>query len=531
MRTVKFFQVFSAILVIAVSLFSFVPVTEAKGYAVGSKLTIEPPPTIQVGGRSTVIMHLVTTKGEPIFNQRVDLFINGAHRRSARTDSSGNITIKLQENTVGTYKLYAIFRGSRVPSYAPASANAELVVTPATIEIHTTPSLPNIKFSLNDKVFASDAYGVARIEVKTAGTYHLELLPLEINDPNIQMDFGRWGDEVFKTSRDIVVQLSEPLQVGLEVSYQVSQKFVDLSGRPVEATRVNSVTLKGSNGTTYTFNDTQPHWLPAGRIVRLNNGLEETKILYSVISVVIDGSNVVSQAQQRFFVNPNDVWPVKLLLYKAHFSARDALFGFPIGSGIRMEYPDGEVQSYAFDPAEGYAIDGLARGIYHVKVTGAKGYAPVTPIALSRDQNVELMVFSYIDLGILAALGLLLSLGLLLFGRPYLMKQTVALGRRLLPANQPAAQARFAERLRAFAARLLPRRKPVGLAVSNSDVEYQVDPSLLSVQVAPPGTQEENALPKAILGAAQDLFIDNGNGEKQVQAQPNHPAGEVESAA
>ena len=114
--------------------------------------------------------------------------------------------------------------------------------------------------------------------------------------------------------------------------------------------RITSITLKGSNGTTYTFEDNLPHWLPAGRVIRLNNGLEQTKILYSIISVVIDGSNVVSQAQQRFFVNPNDVWTVKLLLYKARFTARDALFRFPIGSGIRMEYPDGEVESFSFNP-------------------------------------------------------------------------------------------------------------------------------------------------------------------------------------
>ncbi len=463
MKTLRLFHVFAAVAVIAASLFSFVPATEAKGYAVGTKLTIEPPATIQVGGRSIVVMHLVTSKGQPIVKQRVDLFINGTHRRSARTNASGDISIRIQENAVGTYKLYAIFKGSRIPSLAPSSADAQLIVTPATIEVHVTPSLPNIKFSLDDKVFASDAYGVARIDVSKAGTYHLELLPLEIQDPNIQMEFGRWGDEVFKTYRDIQVPMDQPLQVGLEVSYQVSQKFIDLSGRPVDSSRVSSVTLKGSNGTTYTFDDTKPHWLPSGRVVRLNNGLEETKILYSVISVVIDGSNVVSQAQQRFFVNPNDVWPVKLLLYKASFTARDALFGFPIGTGIHMEYPDGEIQSYSFATDQGTTIDGLARGIYHVRATGAKGYAPSTPLALSRDQDVELMVFSYLDIGVLSALGLLLSLGLLLFGRPYLVRQTVTLGKRLIPASQPAVQSRFADWFRAFVSRLRPHRKPAAL--------------------------------------------------------------------
>ncbi len=328
-----------------------------------------------------------------------------------------------------------------------SKASAYLVVAPEFIEIHTTPSLPHIKFSLDDQVFSSDDYGVARIPVTKAGTYHLELLPLENKDANLQMSFDRWGDEIFKPFRDITVPLNRHLEIGFAVSYQVSQTFVDLSSRPVDASRVTSITLKGSNGTTYTFEDNKPHWLQAGRVIRLNNGLEQTKILYSIISIMVDGSNVVSQAQQRYYVNPDDVWTVQLLLYKARFTARDALFGFPIGSGIHMEYPNGKFESYSFNTGEGYTIDGLARGIYRVKVTGAKGYAPVTPIALSRDQNVELMVFSYLDLGVFLSIGLFLSLGLLLLGRPYLLAPVAAVGRWFKPrVRQPAAQLRSSTR-------------------------------------------------------------------------------------
>jgi hypothetical protein len=162
------------------------------------------------------------------------------------------------------------------------------------------------------------------------------------------------------------------------------------------------------------------------------------------MSVEIDGANVVSQAQQRFYVDPDDLWTIQVLLYSARFTARDALFGFPIGTGIYMEYPDGEAQSYSFDPDEGYTLEGLARGIYRVTVTGAQGYAPATPIALSRNQDVELMVFSYLDMGVIASVGLFLSVGLLLFGRPYLLTQTISYAGRLLPKRrntEPAMRA------------------------------------------------------------------------------------------
>ena len=459
MRYHPFIHTFTALTVITLSLFSLVSTVQAKGSAtVGTTLTFETPVPVSVGNPSTVVLQLISSKGEPVANQRVDLFVDGLRERSAKTDASGNASFRVRRDVAGAYALQATFKGSKLPSLGSSKASAELVVEPAVVEIHVTPSLPDIKFSLGGQIFSSDDYGVARIEVEKAGAYRLQLLPLEIKDENIQMQFGRWGDEVFQPDREIEVPLKKPLEIGFEVSYQVSQTFVDLAHEPVESERVTSITYKGSNGATFTFEDTGPHWLPSGRVIRLNNGLEETKILYSVMSIVIDGANVVSQAQQRFYVDPNDIWNIQLLLYSANFRARDALFGFPIGSGIHMEYPDGEVQSYSFDTDKGYTIEGLARGIYRVTVIGADGFAPATPIALSRDQDVDLLVFSYIDIGVLLSLGLLLSVGLILFGRPYLVRQTAALVYRIVPkrrSTQPAVRIRIFDKLIALRARIL----------------------------------------------------------------------------
>jgi hypothetical protein len=484
-----------ALIVSAVSLFSFVTTARAYGSAtVGTNLTITPPVSVSVGDPAVVVLRLVSSKGQPVANQRVELFVDGVQERTARTDASGRVSIRVRRDEAGMYELYATFKGSKLPSLGSSKASADLVIAPATIEIRTTPALPDVKFSLDGQVFSSGDDGVARIEVKKAGTYHLEVLPLEIEDENLQMDFGRWGDDFFQPSRDIEVPLNKPLQVGFEVSYQVSHTFIDLSNRPVDPSRITSITLKGSNGTTYTFEEHESHWIPAGRVIRLNNGLQETKILYSIISVMIDGSNVVSQAQQRFYVNPNDVWTIKLLLYKAHFTARDALFGFPIGSGIEMEYPDGEVQPYSFDPDEGYTLDGLARGIYRVTVTGAKGYAPATPIALSRDQDVELLVFSYVDIGVLLSVGLLLSLGLLLFGRPYILTEAIAVASRVLRGRR----------------RLEPVLRPQFVSKPRAD---------------------QDALPDAILDAAQDLVIEAEDDPMQKRVMRDPQSDKLESPA
>jgi hypothetical protein len=408
------------------------------------------------------VLKLISSKGEPVVDQPIELFVNGVRERRARTDETGTATVRVTRDTADTYALSATFKGSKSPSLGSSKAAADLVISPAIVEVIVTPPLPDIKFALDDRIFASDDYGVARIEVDEAGKYTLDILPIESIDEDIQMHFGRWGDEEFEPSREIEVPLRKPLQVGFEVSYEVSQTFVDLDDKAVDSSRITSITYKGSNGATFTFEDTSTHWLPAGRIIRLNNGLQETKILYSVMSVVIDGANVVSQAQQRFYVNPNDLWTIQVLLYSARFTAKDALFGFPIGTGIHMEYPDGDIQDYSFDPEEGYTLEGLARGIYKVTVTGAAGYAPPTPIALSRNQDVELMVFSYLDMGVLAGVGLMLSVGLLWYGRPYVFRQIWAFGGRLIPRRrslEPAGQTNLFQKISALGARLRSRKR------------------------------------------------------------------------
>jgi predicted RNA-binding Zn-ribbon protein involved in translation (DUF1610 family) len=472
MKHHQLFRVFTALTVVTLSFFFFALTAQAMGTAtVGTTLTFQPPNPVTVGNPSIVVVQLISSKGESVANQPVELFVNGESARRSRTDSAGNVSVTVRLNEAGTYALSAVFKGSRVPSLGSSKATADLVVVPALIEIHITPSLPNIRFALDERVFSSDDYGVARIEVAKAGNYQLELLPLETNDPDIQMAFGRWADDYFLPSREIEIPLKKPLEVGLEVSYQAGQTFVDLDGKPVNFSRITSITLKGSNGSTYTFDDNLPHWLPAGRVIRLNNGLEETKILYSVISVIIDGSNVVSQAQQRFFVHPNDLWTVKLLLYSAGFTARDALFRFPIGTGIHMEYPDGDVQTFNFNSNNQHTSTGLARGIYRVTVTGAEGYAPPTPIALSRNQDVELMVFSYLDMGVLASIGIIVALGLLFFGRPHLMVQTITFPGWVVSEIRkfrPARVKEFYYKIITFGSGIVSKKGNVRLEINNN---------------------------------------------------------------
>ncbi len=201
--------------------------------------------------------------------------------------------------------------------------------------------------------------------------------------------------------------------------------------------RIESFTIKSSHGTTHDFTKNEPHLLQTARVVKRRIGLAETKIYYSAQSVVIDGSNVVNKGEQCFFVSKSSdpeedpslqavpkrcsnakEWKIDLLLYSVSFSAIDGAFQFPVGSGVFLHYPDGRIEEVLFGEDGSVKLYNLARGIYKAQVMDVSGMAPLTPVAVSRNQEVPLKVLTALDMGVAFSLGLILAIGLLYFGRP-----------------------------------------------------------------------------------------------------------------
>jgi hypothetical protein len=316
---------------------------------------------------------------------------------------------------------------------APPSVPDQQAVNPAVLEVQTVPPLPGVRFSIaptgvatsspeaasSGRSFVSGDDGIGRIGIEQ-GTYWLEVLPWEGSEATIRAEFSRWSDDVFSPSREVKVKSDVQLQAGFEVSYLVSLRFVDLAGRPLDWEDATSVTLTSSMGGHETFVNSEPKWLQGGRVVRRFAGLEETKLLYSVDGVTVGGSNVVNSKQQRFYPSESQEWGIRLSLYSARFTARDALFRFPIGSGIRLQYPDGHSERFGFESAGELTLESLPRGTYRVKVDGP-GMSFSRPVTLSRDQELELEVISYLDVAVVFFLLASLGLGLLFIGRPHLL--------------------------------------------------------------------------------------------------------------
>lgn len=289
---------------------------------------------------------------------------------------------------------------------------------PAVLTIRTVPPLAGAPFALDGTIFVSDDNGVAAISAG-AGRHVLEALPVE-ERTDLRAEFDRWGDDFFDSRRPIEIRGDTQIEVGYDVSYRVAFRFEGLEGEKVSSKRVTSVILRNSLGGLEEYKDPGPHWLQAGRIIRRSTGLESKEVQWSVEEAFVDGSNVVNRTEQRFILEEQARWTIRLLLYSVRFTSKDALLGSPVGSHVVIEYPDGGVRRVPLDENGTVEVTSLARGHYEAHVD-ASGISPATPISVSRaHQEAELKVISYVDLGLFAFVMIGLAVGLAFIGRPRL---------------------------------------------------------------------------------------------------------------
>lgn len=403
--------------------------------SVNTHLTVDQFPPFVVGVHPTITMRLTGQYNKPLAHQVIRVFIDGHRKAQAQTDDNGVATVVLQYVLpAGIYHLKFVYYGIPTLGLSSSIVSADMEIQPSETAIYVVPPMAGINVKFEHKIYVSDANGKITVPVYRSGVYPVEVLPIDQDTlpDNIRVTFARWNDEVFTAYRETYFPVKNPLEIGLLISYRINQVFYDTSGGLVDPSRVSSMALR-KLGQTFTFNQAGTIWLPSNRIVRrLGRQLENQPVVYSFKEIMIDGTNVVNQNQQRFHVRPDDTWPVKVLVYSVHFTARDAMFHQPIGKGVRLTFPDGHTQDYFFDPATGdIFIPSLARGTYTAKVLGSFGSAPPTPLHLSRDQSVELIVLSYKDTALIFGVPGLIALAMLFIGRPHFLTGILYAPRRL----------------------------------------------------------------------------------------------------
>lgn len=312
----------------------------------------------------------------------------------------------------------ALALAAALPCLLFSGPSAEAQQSPrrgAALELQTTPRMPGLRFSLGARTVESDRRG--RVRVRATDVRGLARR-LKVLDADVSTGVRA------KLSR---VEPGTPPRVVLDLYYRIRPRFVDPAGEPVDPGRIASVTLRGSHGVVKTFKGDEWPMLQGTRAVR--SARESEKLAYVVESVVVDGSNVVNRAQQRFLPSQSRTVQIELMFYPTRFVARDALLGFPIGSGIRLQSPDGDTKRHAFRSRADLTIPSLPRGRYRVTVE-APGISPSRPVALSRAQQVDLKVISYLDVAVVLLLATGLALGLPSLRRPLLLSALFSRRRR-----------------------------------------------------------------------------------------------------
>jgi hypothetical protein len=392
----------------------------ARGAELATELTIRPVGEVVVGDRGVVAVQLATAGGEPLADEPVELSLDGTYLRRMRTNARGVATFTLPSLDAGEHAVTAVFPGI-IGALVPASAERAFVVVPYELTIETVPPLPGMAFRLDDQRFAADTDGIARIAVSRAGEHTLAALDDDYRDGTVTAEFSRWNTELFWPEITITIPRESPLQAGFDVYRPVSQAFVDLDGDPVPEGRVTSIELRSSIGAVVTYPDGRTRDYKVSRSVRRPGGLESVPVMYNIDAVVVDGANVVNSGQQRFYIESDEPWQIRLLLYSIRVRPGDALFGFQTGRTVELLFPNGTTERHETDDAGWITVHGLARGIYRLSVIDPPGWAPVMPVALSRDQEVQLRVISWLDLAIVAVVGGGMVFGLLHAGRPHLL--------------------------------------------------------------------------------------------------------------
>jgi len=294
--------------------------------------------------------------------------------------------------------------------------------------VETIPPTPNLPIVYGGITYSTDRHGVALLPPQLIGRPRV---PPTTFSAGRRAVFQRWYGR------------SVRLRAALDIYYRVRLRYVDLRGRLVDPDTVDSIQIRSSIGER-SHPASRILWLRGTRVVPLNGGLESKPIYYTIERVVVGGSNVVNESQQKFFPARQHGVTVQLLFYRARFRSRDAFFGFPVGDRVRLTFPRGSTRRYRLGGDGTVVIPSLPRGSYHVEVEGG-GISLGGPVALSRDQDVKVGVVSYLDLGVVAAALAFFAVGLPLIRRPHRLRQLRAGVRGL--ANIVLAERR-AERAR-----------------------------------------------------------------------------------
>lgn len=221
-----------------------------------------------------------------------------------------------------------------LPGVVPAVAHADT----EQVSITTVPPVPDFPVTVDGTTVRTDATGGALVPVRDRGNLPDRVarneIYMKVDDANARVVITRVGNR------------GGQIQLGLDLFWLVSFDYATVNGDAVDIEKIGEIHVKSSIGEERTLPPDEPVWLQGSRA---SAGWVNKPIVWTVQEVEYAGSNVVNASQQRFEPRRVQTVPVQLLFFRARFVVRDALFGFPLGSSLRLTYPDGSARTLRLD--------------------------------------------------------------------------------------------------------------------------------------------------------------------------------------
>jgi hypothetical protein len=275
------------------------------------------------------------------------------------------------------------------------------------VVIGTIPAVPGFPITLDRETVLTDRSGIAQFKTRDA-----QSLPSRVtyHDQKIELE----GRQVRVRGTRLYPKEGQPV-VALDIFWPVRFSFLDVNGAPINVDRIESVGLKSSTGESRQASATETVWLQGSRVVSRMEGPVNKEIQWSIQAVGYASSNVVNSAQQRFEPAKTQAVKIELLFYRSQVTVKDAFFSFGVGDAVLVNSPDGRVDRFPLGENSTVDLPSLPRGDYSIVVDGP-GPRMTRPVAISRDQVLDLKFYSWLDIGLVVAFLAAFAIGTLWFG-------------------------------------------------------------------------------------------------------------------
>ena len=296
----------------------------------------------------------------------------------------------------------------------PAAAQEVAPYLPVTIQ--AVPPIEGVRLVLDGRSLTTDHNGLALARLRRPGSHNLTAPDLQRVEPGVRVHFAHWSDGDFPSVRRLSVTTFTSLEVGFDVSYSTPVNFVSTAGDPIVAERIDSLTIVDDRDTGYSLATDGPQWLPGSRARESAGSIRSEEISYAVDAVVAGGRDRLAPGQPRFSPSPERSWSIVLegaagekpltgpsaargprATNHVVVSVSDALFGFPTGSAVSIEGPDGRSERHQLGPGVRLSLEEAGAGDFRATALGP-GISFAQRFDPSRAERVRLSVITYLDI-------------------------------------------------------------------------------------------------------------------------------------